>query len=137
MAVWRLISPRSLKLNVESVTQKVQIGSWEAYITIEGSHLKPTGVHIVTGKFGSHIRQYLAAWCALFNLRMQESRVPWYEQCKAGLGLKSEPFGPTSDPNIPWAHSAIDYAMKLMLLRGGRMTLEQLSEDDGRIRQQA
>lgn len=96
----------------ESVTHKFQIMGHEGYLTIG---LFDTGlpgeVFIKMSKEGSTLSGLIQAYCRAFSLAIQYG-LPLDEAVRRFKGMRFEPMGTTSNPDIPEALSIIDYVAK-------------------------
>lgn len=100
----------------ESVTHKFQIMGHEGYLTIG---LFDTGlpgeVFIKMAKEGSTLSGLIQAYCRAFSLAIQYG-LPLDEAVRRFKGMRFEPMGPTSNPDIPEALSIIDYVARYLQL---------------------
>ncbi len=100
----------------ESVTHKFQIMGHEGYLTIglfeDG---KPGEVFIKMAKEGSTLSGLIQAYCRAFSLAIQYG-LPLNEAVRRFKGMRFEPMGPTSNPDIPEALSIIDYVARYLEL---------------------
>ncbi len=110
----------------ESVTHKFQIMGAEGYLTIGlfESGL-PGEVFIKMAKEGSTLSGLIQAFCRAFSLAIQYG-LTLEEAVRRFKGMRFEPMGPTSNPDIPEALSIIDYVARYIELnycngRSGRM----------------
>ncbi|HVZ92935.1 MAG TPA: hypothetical protein VG797_00340 [Phycisphaerales bacterium] len=98
----------------ESVTHKFTIGNHEGYLTI-GLHEdgRPGEVFIKMSKEGSTISGLCQAFCRAFSLALQHGlSVP--DAVARFKGMRFEPMGMTSNPDIPEASSIVDYVAKFI-----------------------
>jgi hypothetical protein len=110
----------------ESVTHKFQIMGAEGYLTIGlfDSGL-PGEIFIKMAKEGSTLSGLIQAFCRAFSLAIQYG-LTLEEAVRRFKGMRFEPMGPTSNPEIPEALSIIDYVARYIELnfcsgRTGRM----------------
>lgn len=100
----------------ESVTHKFQIMGHEGYLTIG---LFDTGlpgeVFIKMAKEGSTLSGLIQAYCRAFSLAIQYG-LPLDEAVRRFKGMRFEPMGATSNPDIPEALSIIDYVARYLEL---------------------
>jgi len=100
----------------ESVTHKFQIMGHEGYLTIG---LFDTGmpgeVFIKMSKEGSTLSGLIQAYCRAFSLAIQYG-LPLNEAVRRFKGMRFEPMGATSNPDIPEALSIIDYVARYLEL---------------------
>jgi len=110
----------------ESVTHKFQIMGHEGYLTIG---LFDTGlpgeVFIKMAKEGSTLSGLIQAYCRAISLAIQYG-LPLNEAVRRFKGMRFEPMGPTSNPDIPEALSIIDYVAQYL-------ELHYVSDISGRI----
>ena len=100
----------------ESVTHKFQIMGAEGYLTIglfdDGM---PGEVFIKMAKEGSTLSGLIQAYCRAFSLALQYG-LTLKEAVRRFKGMRFEPMGPTSNPDIPEALSIIDYVARYLEL---------------------
>ncbi len=99
-----------------SVTHKFQIMGHEGYLTVglfETGH--PGEVFIKMAKEGSTLSGLIQAYCRAFSLAIQYG-LPLGEACRRFKGMRFEPMGATSNPDIPEAMSIIDYVARYLEL---------------------
>lgn len=106
----------SLPVTRESVTHKFQIMGHEGYLTIglfdDG---RPGELFIKMAKEGSTLSGLIQAYCRAFSLALQYG-LPVHEAVKRFKGMRFEPMGHTSNPEIPEAMSIIDYVARYLEL---------------------
>ena len=110
------ITRRALPPTRESVTHKFVVGNHEGYLTI-GLHADgtPGEIFLKMSKEGSTISGMCQAFCRAFSLAIQyglsiEDAVARFK------GMRFEPMGPTSNPEIPSAMSIVDYIARYLEL---------------------
>ena len=107
-----LATRRSLNQTRDSLTHKFAIGGHEGYLTIglypDGS---PGEIFIKISKEGSAISGFCQAFCRAFSLALQYG-LTIEESVVRFKGMKFEPNGRTSNPDIPNADSIIDYVAR-------------------------
>ena len=114
---------RALPPTRESITHKFQIMGHEGYLTI-GLHEdgSPGELFIKMSKEGSTLSGLVQGFCRAFSLALQYG-LPLDEAVRRFKGMRFEPMGPTSNPDIPEALSIIDYVARYLELhfveRGG------------------
>jgi len=93
----------------DAITHKFSINGHEAYLTIGlfDDHM-PGEVFIKMSKEGSTLSGLMQAYCRAFSLALQFG-LPLPEAVRRFKGMRFEPMGPTSNPDIPEAKSIIDY----------------------------
>jgi hypothetical protein len=67
------------------------------------------------GKHGSSAAGMIDAYAAAISLGLTHG-VPLAELLRPGLGLRFAPDGGTDDPEVPWAHSAVDYCCRRLAI---------------------
>jgi ribonucleoside-diphosphate reductase alpha chain len=100
----------------DSVTHKFQIMGHEGYLTI-GLHPdgSPGEIFIKMAKEGSTLSGLVQGFCRAFSLALQYG-LPLSEAVARFKGMRFEPMGPTSNPQIPQAQSIIDYVARYLEL---------------------
>jgi ribonucleoside-diphosphate reductase alpha chain len=100
----------------DSLTHKFSIGNHEGYLTIG---LYPDGqpgeIFIKMSKEGSTISGMCQAFCRAFSLSLQHG-LSLNEAVKRFKGMRFEPMGFTSNPEIPDASSIVDYVARYLEL---------------------
>ncbi len=111
---------RSLQQTRDSLTHKFAIDGHEGYLTVglypDGS---PGEVFIKISKEGSAISGFCQAFCRAFSLALQLG-LGVEEAVTRFKGMKFEPYGMTSNPDIPQADSIIDYVARFLELEYGQ-----------------
>lgn len=107
---------QSLPATRNSVTHKFSISSVEGYLTIglddEGA---PREIFLKIAKAGSTLSGMCQAFCRSFSLALQHGLA--VEDAAARFkGMRFEPLGATSNPEIPEALSIIDYIARFLEL---------------------
>ncbi|MCX5660182.1 MAG: hypothetical protein NTW19_10735 [Planctomycetota bacterium] len=96
----------------DSITHKFQIMGHQGYLTIglfeDGS---PGEIFIKMAKEGSTLSGLVQAFCRAFSLSLQYG-LPLSEAVNRFKGMRFEPMGPTSNPDIPEALSIVDYVAR-------------------------
>ena len=102
-----------------SVTHKFSIGGHEGYLTVglfaDG---RPGELFIKMSKEGSTLSGLIQGFCRAFSLALQHG-LPVAEAAERFRGMRFEPLGPTSNPEIPEASSILDYVARYLLLNYG------------------
>lgn len=100
-----------------SITHKFTIGGHEGYLTI-GLHEdgSPGEIFIKMSKEGSTISGMCQAFCRAFSLALQFG-LPVPEAVARFRGMRFEPMGVTSNPEIPEAMSIVDYVARYIELQ--------------------
>ncbi len=110
-----MIAPRqSLPDTRDSVTHKFSVGGHEGYLTIglyaDGS---PGEIFIKISKEGSALSGMCQAFCRAFSLSIQLG-LSVSEAVTRFKGMRFEPHGITSNPDIPAADSIVDYVARYL-----------------------
>jgi ribonucleoside-diphosphate reductase alpha chain len=104
-----------------SITHKFCIGNHEGYLTI-GMHGdgRPGEIFIKMSKEGSTMSGMCQAFCRAFSLALQYG-LTLEDAVVRFKGMRFEPMGMTSNPEIPEASSIVDYVAKFLEVNfGGR-----------------
>ena len=100
----------------QSITHKFSIASFEGYLTIglyeDGT---PGEIFIKISKEGSAISGFCQAFCRAFSLALQHG-LSVRDAVVRFKGMRFEPNGTTSNPEIPEASSIIDYVARYLEL---------------------
>jgi ribonucleoside-diphosphate reductase alpha chain len=112
----QLHARRALAETRRSITHKFAIGGHEGYLTI-GLHDDgaPGEIFIKMSKEGSTISGMCQAFCRAFSLAMQHGLSP-EDAVVRFKGMRFEPMGATSNPEIPMAQSIVDYVARYLEL---------------------
>jgi ribonucleoside-diphosphate reductase alpha chain len=104
----------------KSVTHKFAINGHEGYLTIglfaDG---RPGEVFIKMSKEGSTLSGLIQGFCRAFSLALQHGLAAG-EAAERFRGMRFEPMGATSNPDIPEALSILDYVARYILLHYGQ-----------------
>jgi ribonucleoside-diphosphate reductase alpha chain len=104
----------TLSATRHSVTHKFQIMGHEGYLTIglfdDG---RPGEIFIKVSKEGSTLSGLIQGYCRALSLALQYG-LPVNEATKRFKGMRFEPMGHTSNPDIPEAMSIIDYVARYL-----------------------
>ena len=107
---------KALSPTRDSLTHKFRVDRHEGYLTVG---LYPDGtpgeIFLKISKEGSAISGFCQAFCRAFSLSLQYG-LSVEEACKRFKGMRFEPFGPTSNPDIPQADSIVDYVARYLEL---------------------
>lgn len=110
---------QSLPVTRESVTHKFAIMRHEGYLTIglypDG---RPGEIFIKMAKEGSTISGMCQAFCRAFSLALQHG-LTVEDAVVRFKGMRFEPLGPTSNPEIPEAQSIVDYVARYLEMNYG------------------
>ncbi len=110
---------QSLPTTRRSITHKFSVARHEGYLTIglyeDGS---PGELFMKMAKEGSTISGMCQAFCRAFSLAMQYG-LTVDEAVIRFKGMRFEPMGPTSNPDIPEVSSLIDYVARYLELHYG------------------
>jgi len=100
-----------------SLTHKFRVGEQEGYLTVglfeDGS---PGEVFITISKEGSTIRGLMDSLAVMTSLALQYG-VPIENLAAKFKGVRFEPYGFTSNPEIPQASSIVDYIFRWLELK--------------------
>ena len=103
-----------------SVTHKFAINGHEGYLTVglfeDG---RPGEIFIKMSKEGSTLSGLIQGFCRAFSLALQHG-LPAAEAAERFKGMRFEPMGATSNPDIPEASSILDYVARYILLHYGK-----------------
>jgi hypothetical protein len=106
----------SLPVTRESITHKFSIGNHEGYLTIglypDG---RPGELFLKMSKEGSTISGMCQAFCRAFSLAIQHG-LSVQDACARFRGMRFEPMGDTSNPEIPECSSIVDYIARFLEL---------------------
>jgi ribonucleoside-diphosphate reductase alpha chain len=96
----------------ESITHKFAIMGHEGYLTIGLFETgEPGEIFIKMSKAGSTLGGLVQAYCRAFSLALQYG-LPVHEAVNRFKGMRFEPMGHTSNPDIPEALSIVDYVAR-------------------------
>jgi ribonucleoside-diphosphate reductase alpha chain len=114
-----IASRQSLPTTRESVTHKFSVGRHEGYLTIGlYADRSPGEIFIKMSKEGSTISGMCQAFCRAFSLALQFG-LSVDEACVRFRGMRFEPMGATSNPEIPECSSIVDYVARYLELHFG------------------
>ena len=107
-------SRRSLSSTRESITHKFSINGHEGYLTLGLFEDGRVGeIFIKMAKEGSTLSGLIQGFCRAFSLCLQFG-LPASEACQRFEGMRFDPMGPTSNPDIPNCSSILDYVSKYL-----------------------
>jgi ribonucleoside-diphosphate reductase alpha chain len=102
-----------------SITHKFRVGDQEGYITVglydDG---RPGEIFVKINKEGSTVSGLGDAVAKLASIALQYG-VPLDELAPKMRNTRFEPYGPTGNPQVPWATSVIDYIFHWLQVRFG------------------
>ncbi|TVQ30294.1 MAG: hypothetical protein EA376_13585 [Phycisphaeraceae bacterium] len=100
----------------DSLTHKFCIAGHEGYLTI-GFHPDgaPGEIFIKMAKEGSTISGMCQAFCRAFSLAIQYG-LSLEDSVTRFKGMRFDPQGPTTNPDIPEANSIVDYVVRFIEL---------------------
>lgn len=105
---------RSLPATRNSITHKFSINSHEGYLTVgvhdDGS---PGEIFIKVSKEGSTLSGLIQAYCRAFSLAIQYG-LTLEDAILRFKNMRFEPMGMTTNPDIPYAKSIIDYTARYL-----------------------
>lgn len=100
----------------QSTTHKFSIQNYEGYLTIglfpDG---RPGEIFIKMSKEGSTLSGLIQGFCRAFSLSLQHG-LPLRDACERFRGMRFEPHGSTSNPEIPDCSSILDYVARYLEL---------------------
>jgi ribonucleoside-diphosphate reductase alpha chain len=111
----RMIATRqTLPPTRHSITHKFSVAGHEGYLTI-GLHEdgRPGEIFLKISKEGSTVSGLCQAFCRAFSLAMQYG-LTVEDAVSRFKGMRFDPQGPTSNPEIPDAASLIDYIARYL-----------------------
>ena len=98
----------------KSITHKFAINSHEGYLTIglfeDG---RPGELFVKMSKEGSTLSGLIQGFCRAFSLALQHG-LPAADAAERFRGMRFEPMGSTSNPEIPEASSILDYVARYL-----------------------
>jgi ribonucleoside-diphosphate reductase alpha chain len=98
------------------VTHKFAVGGFEGYLTIGlFEDNVPGEIFIKMSKEGSTLSGLIQGFCRAFSLALQYG-LPVPAAVDRFRGMRFEPAGPTSNPDIPEATSILDYVARYIEL---------------------
>lgn len=102
-----------------SITHKFCVGNHEGYLTI-GIHPdgRPGEIFIKMSKEGSTMSGMCQAFCRAFSLALQYG-LSLEDAVVRFKGMRFEPMGMTSNPEIPEASSIVDYVARFLEVNFG------------------
>lgn len=111
-----IASRRALPVTRESLTHKFSVSGHEGYLTVglyeDG---RPGEIFLKISKEGSALSGMCQAFCRAFSLSLQHG-LPIEEAVVRFKGMRFEPYGMTSNPEIPEADSIVDYVARYLEL---------------------
>ncbi len=113
----RMVATRqSLPNTRSSITHKFAVGGHEGYLTV-GLHPdgRPGEIFLKMSKEGSTMSGMCQAFCRAFSLSLQYG-LTVEESVSRFKGMRFEPMGMTSNPEIPEAMSIPDYIARFLEL---------------------
>ncbi len=107
---------RVLPATRRSVTHKFAVGGFEGYLTVGlFEDDVPGEIFIKMSKEGSTLSGLIQGFCRAFSLALQYG-LPVPAAVDRFRGMRFEPSGPTSNPDIPEASSILDYVARYIEL---------------------
>ena len=114
-----MVTRHALPQTRDSITHKFAISGYEGYLTIglyaDGS---PGEIFLKMSKEGSSLSGMCQAFCRAFSLSLQHG-LSINEAVARFKGMRFEPMGSTSNPDIPEAMSIVDYIARYLELHFG------------------
>ncbi len=107
---------RGLPVTRRSVTHKFSVAGHEGYLTVGlFEDDRPGEIFIKMSKEGSTMSGLIQGFCRAFSLALQYG-LPLADAADRFRGMRFEPAGPTSNPEIPEASSILDYVARYLEL---------------------
>ena len=107
---------RVLPVTRRSVTHKFAVAGFEGYLTVGlFEDDSPGEIFIKMSKEGSTLSGLIQGFCRAFSLALQYG-LPLPAAVDRFRGMRFEPSGPTSNPEIPEASSILDYVARYLEL---------------------
>ncbi len=110
---------RTLPSTRRSVTHKFSVSNYEGYLTVgiyeDGT---PGEIFIKVAKEGSALSGMCQAFCRAFSIALQHG-LSIDDAVVRFKGMRFEPMGATSNPEIPEAQSMVDYVARYLELHYG------------------
>lgn len=105
---------QTLEMTRESVTHKFSVAGHEGYLTVglfdDGSAGE---IFIKMSKEGSTLSGLIQGFCRAFSLALQYG-LPLRDAVDRFRGMRFEPMGMTSNPEIPECSSILDYVARYL-----------------------
>jgi len=99
-----------------SITHKFTIAGHEGYLTVGlFDNDEPGEIFIKMSKEGSTLSGLIQGFCRAFSLALQYG-LPLQDAVDRFRGMRFEPSGPTSNPEIPETSSILDYVARYLEL---------------------
>ena len=106
------VARKSLPDTRTSMTHKFSIMNHEGYLTIGlFENGQPGEIFIKMSKEGSTLSGLIQGFCRAFSLALQHG-LSTTDAVERFRGMRFEPMGPTSNPEIPTASSILDYVAR-------------------------
>jgi ribonucleoside-diphosphate reductase alpha chain len=104
----------TLPVTRRSLTHKFAIAGHEGYLTVglfeDG---RPGEIFIKMSKEGSTLSGLIQGFCRAFSLALQHG-LSTADAVERFRGMRFEPMGPTTNPDIPYATSILDYVARFL-----------------------
>jgi len=111
-----IASRHALPHTRQSLTHKFSVANIEGYLTIGlYENGQPGEIFIKISKEGSAISGFCQAFCRAFSISLQHG-LTVQDAVVRFKGMRFEPYGATSNPDIPEASSIIDYVARFLEL---------------------
>jgi ribonucleoside-diphosphate reductase alpha chain len=110
-----MVSARQvLPVTRSSITHKFCVAGHEGYLTV-GLHAdgRPGEIFIKMSKEGSTMSGMCQAFCRAFSLALQYG-LSLEDAVARFKGMRFEPMGPTTNPDIPEVLSLVDYVARFL-----------------------
>ena len=112
----------------DSVTHKFSINDHEAYLTIglfeDG---RPGEIFMKISKEGSTLSGLIQGFCRSFSIALQLG-LTVEEAVRRFKGMRFDPAGQTSNPDIPFASSILDYVARYLEFQFGELDASARSQ---------
>ena len=120
-----LVTRRPLTPTRNSLTHKFSVGGHEGYLTV-GLYEddRPGEIFLKISKEGSALSGMCQAFCRAFSLCLQHG-LSVSEAVTRFKGMRFEPMGATSNPEIPTAESIVDYVARFLESEFGEPNLSR------------
>lgn len=98
----------------ESTTHKFAVAGFEGYLTVgQFEDGRPGEIFIKMSKEGSTLSGLIQGFCRCFSISLQYG-LSIDDAVRRFKGMRFEPSGPTSNPDIPTATSILDYIARYL-----------------------
>ncbi len=113
-----------------SVTHKFSVNGHEGYLTVGiDDDGVPGEIFIKMSKEGSTLSGLIQAFCRAFSLALQYG-LPLEDAVERFQDMRFEPMGMTSNPDIPFAKSIVDYTARYLETEFGKNASKSSATDE-------